>query len=654
MADQTEKVQIIVEADDRATRTLNNVAREMGDVAKQSKGLGSAFAGFGGAMSTAVGVFTGGLALDAAVAGVSALTGVVTDGIAGAKEAALGFAQLEAVLASTGGTVGFTADELAGLASDLSQAAGVSTFADDQVLALENMLLTFTNIRGEIFKEATQIGLDMATAIGAEPKDMAVQLGKALNDPVKGMTALSRVGVTFTKEQKAQVKAMVETNDIAGAQAVILAELETEFGGSAKAAAEALGPQAQFAEIMGELGEEIGTAVLPMINELFAILVSPSVQSALSAIVAGFTAFLRLNFDAVKTFFQALTGNWTDAPDKILPIHRLFGNLGLLIRDTVVPAFESFVKWIQSLATAFQAGGIEGFVTALLDGLAGADVAIVETVASWYAAFLDWIGPMIPPLLVKLGEVLTAILKWIGDKVPDIAAKLLEWGIAFSQWIGERIPIIMVELGKLLDGILNWMRDNKTEINAKLKEWADLFGKWVMEEAWPYMLTELSRMLSLFIAWIIANAPNLAREAIAWGTSMITGILDGITGGWWRVAAKVAQLMAETLSGGAFRQFFGGGGGGGGAVPVAAAGLNTLGAPSTTAFSAIGGGGRLRLRAPAAPVSIAIAVDARGADDPYAVEQAAERGVRSALSQASRRSVGNFRLALDQLGMQGE
>ena len=31
-------------------------------------------------------------------------------------------------------------------------------------------------------------------------------LGKALNDPVKGITALGRAGVTFTDEQKKQIK----------------------------------------------------------------------------------------------------------------------------------------------------------------------------------------------------------------------------------------------------------------------------------------------------------------------------------------------------------------------------------------------------------------------------------------------------------------
>ena len=47
-------------------------------------------------------------------------------------------------------------------------------------------------------------------------------VGKALNDPLKGLTALSRIGVQFTAQQQEQIKAMVEVGDVAGAQKIIL------------------------------------------------------------------------------------------------------------------------------------------------------------------------------------------------------------------------------------------------------------------------------------------------------------------------------------------------------------------------------------------------------------------------------------------------
>ena len=99
----------------------------------------------------------------------------------------------------------------------------------------ENMLLTFTKIRGGVFRDATRAVIDMSVALGTDAKGAAIQVGKALNDPIKGITALSRVGVTFSEGQKRLIARFVKTGRVAKAQGVILAELKREFGGSAKA-----------------------------------------------------------------------------------------------------------------------------------------------------------------------------------------------------------------------------------------------------------------------------------------------------------------------------------------------------------------------------------------------------------------------------------
>lgn len=106
-------------------------------------------------------------------------------------------AQLEAVLKSTGGTVGLTAEQIKNYASELQTTTGI---ADDVIQSGQNMLLTFTNIGKDVFPKATNTLLDMATAMngGATPsaealKGSAIQLGKALNDPIEGISALSRV-----------------------------------------------------------------------------------------------------------------------------------------------------------------------------------------------------------------------------------------------------------------------------------------------------------------------------------------------------------------------------------------------------------------------------------------------------------------------------
>lgn len=147
-------------------------------------------------------------------------------------------AQLAAVLKSTGGAAGVTMGELNEMAASLQ---GLSIHSDGAIKGAQALLLTFTGIRGPQFKGATQAVLDMATAMGTDLKSASIQVGKALNDPVKGITALQRVGVSFTQSQKDVIEKLVETGQKAKAQELILKELQVEFGGSALAARNTLG-----------------------------------------------------------------------------------------------------------------------------------------------------------------------------------------------------------------------------------------------------------------------------------------------------------------------------------------------------------------------------------------------------------------------------
>jgi hypothetical protein len=138
--------------------------------------------------------------------------------------------QVETAVQSTGGAAGYTTDELAAMASALQ---GVTTYGDEAILAMQSVLLTFTQISGPQFQAATRAVLDMSARLGTDLKSAALQVGKALNDPVKGVTALARAGVSFSAEQKEMIKSLAETNRLAEAQKIILDELNKEFGGSA-------------------------------------------------------------------------------------------------------------------------------------------------------------------------------------------------------------------------------------------------------------------------------------------------------------------------------------------------------------------------------------------------------------------------------------
>jgi hypothetical protein len=249
---------------------------ELGLIADKLKsGLSDAktrLSGFSKGVDGAVQNLTG-LSLESlgAAGAITALGAGLKASIDAAAEAQRVMAQTESVIKATGGAAGFTAEQIAALANREAALTGID---DEVVQSGENMLLTFRNIGGSTLPRATRAMEDMAVAMAqgdasaVDLKSTAIQLGKALNDPLNGMTALQRVGVTFSAEQKKLIKSMMEVNDIAGAQGVILQELESEFGGAAAAAGGTFeGSMNKLKTTVGNVEEEIGGALIPTLQK---------------------------------------------------------------------------------------------------------------------------------------------------------------------------------------------------------------------------------------------------------------------------------------------------------------------------------------------------------------------------------------------------
>lgn len=176
-------------------------------------------------------------------------------------EQAKAIAQVDAGLKSTGNLVGFTSKQLQQMASDLQNK---TIFGDEEILKdATSQLLTFTNIAGEQFGRTQKVALDLATRLDGDLKSASIQLGKALNDPIANLSALSRSGIQFSEDQKAVIKSLTESGRLAEAQTLILDELEKQYGGSAEAAAKAgTGGLKQLANSFGDLQEEFGKIIM--------------------------------------------------------------------------------------------------------------------------------------------------------------------------------------------------------------------------------------------------------------------------------------------------------------------------------------------------------------------------------------------------------
>jgi hypothetical protein len=321
------------------------------------------------------------------------------------------------------------------MAEDLGMATGMSPTDLKQAQAT---LLTFSEIAesadvaGGAFDRATQAAADLAAAGFGSAETNAVSLGRALQDPLRGLSALGRQGVTFTQEQQDLIASLVETNDMLGAQDIILQAIEGQVGGTAAATADASARMGvAFQLIMQRLGEKLLPAferfvdyvidtVIPAVEEfggklrdwwatygpgitafvgniveLFRKIVEhPIFGAVLGAAVDSFVGMVREGFNVVKgivdTLIALLDGDFSAAWDGIkLTIgsvvrfmnERLFGipgaiagvfaSIGRTVMDAFGTAYNAFAKVWNSTV-----GGIGFTVPRQIPGIGGARVAI--------------------------------------------------------------------------------------------------------------------------------------------------------------------------------------------------------------------------------------------------------------------------------------
>ena len=202
------------------------------------------------------------------------------DSLAEAREAQKIGAQTDAVIKSTGKAAKVTARDIGNLSGRLSEMAGI----DDEIIQNgANVLLTFTKIRNEagegnkVFDRATAAALNMSVALGSDLSSASIQVGKALNDPEKGVTALGRAGVQFTDQQKDQIKTLVDSGRQLDAQKMILRELDTQFRGSARAQAT---ESDKLTVAWGNFKEEVGTSLIPVMDDLATLLQEKGIPAA--------------------------------------------------------------------------------------------------------------------------------------------------------------------------------------------------------------------------------------------------------------------------------------------------------------------------------------------------------------------------------------
>jgi len=467
-------------------------------------------------------------------------------------------ANTAAVIKATGGAAGRSATQVSAFADKFEKLTGMEA---ETVTEGQNVLLTFKNIKGTNFDKATKSAADLAVWLnkgsleGANMAGASNMMGKALDNPTKGMTALSKVGVSFTDQEKEQIKTMQAKGNMAGAQAIILKAVNGQVAGSSVAAGKTTaGMWAKIQNAIGNVSEDVLSFVLPALLSLG-------------------DWFMKEGLPAIKGF-----GDWIKA--NLVPAMQGFGSY---ITSTVVPALAGFGKWIQdNAAWLIPLGIVIGTIAAgfaIWTGAMAAWTAITTAATAIQAAF-NVVLAMNP-----IGLIIIAIIALVAGLVyffTQTEVGKAAWA-AFSDAMGKTweaikgafqtgMNAVMGFLGKVWDYIkLVW---NYSPYGLIINNWSkimDFFGKipgWVkgvFDSAVSWLKSAGENILKgmqagVDIAWktvttwfnsIDTKVKGFFDGAASWlksaGDNIVEGLWKGISNGYNWITGKIRSWVGNVL-----------------------------------------------------------------------------------------------------------
>ena len=527
--------------------------------------------GFADDTTKAVGGLRGAVGAIGATVGTVALGSLFVSATRDAQDAERATAKLGTMIASLESPIASTAGEIAKWATALQRKTAID---DDSIKAGTAQLLTFQRMREGIGSTDAGLKRVMDTTAGLAKfwdKDFAsasVMVGKALDSPVEGLTALGRVGIKFSADQVKVIKSLVDTGQTAKAQEMILAELGKQGGdaglkmatGSEKAAAAA-----------AEAKESIGNALVPALNAL-AKVITP-----------------------VANAFASLPG-----PLQAIAV----AGLGVAV---LAPRISATVQAFGLIgpAAAKMGPSVAAGASKMAPAVMGAMKGIGPAISGGFAALAPLLGAAMPWILIVAGIALAAVAifaffksdlpKKIWEALKDAGSWLLEAGgkILKGLWDGVIMKAVdiwlffNVELPKkilgffvdaaqwlleagsnilkgLWDGVLSKVVDIAlffgVELPKKILGFFSDAGKWLLD-AGKDIIMGLARGLGDAVEWVLAAARAVVDKVkgvlMFWssppeafgrklGAGLMGGLADGMNTGADASARAAAAAVART------------------------------------------------------------------------------------------------------------
>lgn len=295
------------------------------------------FSKFAGTAFMAVGTALAGLG----VAFLNAIPDLVKLGVESRKaDARLEFMALN--MTKLGESSGKTVAYLKNFADVMQKKTGID---DEEIKGVQAMLLLYPKLAktagklGGAFDRVTTSAFDLATLGFGEASSNAKKLAKFMEDPIKRIDSLSKLGIVFTDAEKKKAAAIEKTNGKLAAAEYLLGIIEGKTKGISEKTAS---PLALLSAKFEEIGETIALRLLPRIDDVAdkigAWLDGPFGKKAIETISQAFQDFINWLGDSKNI---AKIGMIADAMTKLAG--------AILLAFDAVEKFTGIPKWLVEL-----------------------------------------------------------------------------------------------------------------------------------------------------------------------------------------------------------------------------------------------------------------------------------------------------------------
>jgi phage-related protein len=386
-----------------------------------------------------------------AIAAAVAVGNFVRESIAAGEAAATSNARIQQVAESMGLFGTETATVSARLV-DLANKQAIATGVDQNAIKLtQAKLLTFKELAatagdvGGSFDRATAAAIDLAAAGFGSAESNAVQLGKALNDPIKGITALNRSGITFTEVEKEKIKTLTESGKVLEAQELILKAIETQVGGTAEAT---VNGSDQIKVAFSQLKENVGAELAPAFTQL---------TTALLPVIAQLGPVLASVFSNLTPIFSTLVGI---LPTVATLIEKLAPIVGLL--------FEAFAEIIDA-ALPFLIELMEALMP-IIEALIPPIIEVVKALLPLIPAAVEIVRALLPlielvlPMLVDWLKIVSGVIVIVANIISrvlifaiDLLVGAFKGAVSFLKVVGDAFSNVFKGIANFVVSYINFI-----------------------------------------------------------------------------------------------------------------------------------------------------------------------------------------------------